>query len=161
MALRNIIKDGDPVLLKHCKPVEKFDGRLAQLLDDMADTMYKAEGVGLAAPQVSIIRRAVVIDVSGDRTGLVELVNPEIIWKSEETQYGTEGCLSYPELYGYVTRPKSVKFRAQDRNGEFYEMEVSNLFARAVCHELDHLDGKTLPENIEAPYEPDNEEAEE
>ena len=104
MALRNIIKDGDPVLLKHCKPVEKFDSRLHELLDDMADTMYAAEGLGLAAPQVAIIRRAVVIDVSSDRSGLVELVNPEIIYKSEETQYGTEGCLSYPELYGYVTR---------------------------------------------------------
>lgn len=158
MALRNIVTNGDPVLLKHCKPVEKFDSRLHQLLDDMADTMYSAEGLGLAAPQVSIIRRAVVIDVSSDRTGLVELVNPEIIERSEETQYGTEGCLSFPELYGYVTRPKTVKFRAQDRYGEFYEMEVSDLFARAVCHELDHLDGRVLPDNIEAPYEPKEEE---
>ncbi len=158
MALRNIVTDGDPVLYKHCKPVEKFDARLAQLLDDMADTMYNAEGLGLAAPQVGIIRRAVVIDVSADRSGLVELVNPEIIERSEETQYGTEGCLSFPELYGYVTRPKTVKFRAQDRNGEFYEMEVSELFARAVCHELDHLDGRVLPDNIEAPFEPKEQE---
>lgn len=158
MALRNIVKDGDPVLLKHCKPVEKFDSRLGELLDDMADTMYKAEGLGLAAPQVGIIRRAVVIDVSEDRSGLVELVNPEIIYRSDETQYGTEGCLSFPNLYGYVTRPKTVKFRAQDRHGEFYEMEVSDLFARAVCHELDHLDGRVLPDNIEAPYEPKEEE---
>ena len=158
MALRKIVTDGDPVLLKHCKPVDKFDSRLHELLDDMADTMYKAEGLGLAAPQVGIIRRVVVIDVSEDRSGLIELVNPEIIEKSEETQYGTEGCLSFPELYGYVTRPKTVKFRAQNRNGEFYEMEVSDLFARAVCHELDHLDGRVLPENIEAPYEPNEEE---
>lgn len=158
MALRNIVKDGDPVLLKKCKPVEKFDARLAQLLDDMADTMYNAEGVGLAAPQVGIIRRVAVIDVSGDESGLVELINPEIIDRTEETQYGTEGCLSFPELYGYVTRPKGVRFRAQDRCGEFFEMEVSELFARAVCHELDHLDGVVLPDNIEEPYDPKAEE---
>lgn len=156
MALRKIVTDGDEVLLKKCKPVEKFDSRLAELLDDMAETMYKAEGLGLAAPQVGIIRRAVVIDVTEDKSGLIELVNPEIVSKSEETQYGTEGCLSYPDLYGYVTRPKTVKFRAQDRHGDFYEKEVSDLFARAVCHELDHLDGRVLPDNIEAPYEPED-----
>lgn len=155
MALRNIVKDGDPVLLKISKPVEKFDSRLHELLDDMAETMYKAEGLGLAAPQVGIIRRAVVIDVSEDRTGFIELVNPEITERSDETQYGTEGCLSFPEMYGYVTRPKTVKFRAQDRFGNTYEKEVTGLFARAVCHELDHLDGHVLPSYIEAPYEPD------
>lgn len=149
MALRKIVTDGDPVLLKTCKPVEKFDARLHQLLDDMKETMYKAEGVGLAAPQVGIIRRAVVIDVGEE---YIELINPEITWQSEETQYGTEGCLSYPELYGYVTRPKTVKFKAQDRFGNVYEREVSDLFARCVCHELNHLDGITLPDNIEAPY---------
>lgn len=158
MALRNIVKDGDPVLLKNCKPVEKFDSRLAQLLDDMADTMYNAEGLGLAAPQVGIIRRAVVIDVSQDRSGLIELVNPVIIERSDESQYGTEGCLSFPEMYGYVTRPKTVKFRAKDRFGNEYEKEVSDLFARAVCHELDHLDGRVLPTYIEAPYEADESE---
>lgn len=155
MALRKIVKDGDPVLLKMCKPVDKFDVRLCQLLDDMKETMYNAEGVGLAAPQVGIIRRAVVIDVG---EGCFELVNPQIVWMSEETQYGTEGCLSYPELYGYVTRPKSVKFRAQDRYGNWYEKEVSDLFARCVCHELNHLDGITLPANIEAPYVEEEEE---
>lgn len=154
MALRNIVKDGDPVLLKTSKPVEKFDSRLHELLDDMAETMYKAEGLGLAAPQVGIIRRVVVIDVSADKSGLVELVNPQIIERSDETQYGTEGCLSFPEMYGYVTRPKTVKFRAFDRFGTPYEKEVSDLFARAVCHELDHLDGHVLPSYIEAPYEP-------
>lgn len=158
MALRKIVTDGDPVLLKKCKPVEKFDARLAELLDDMAETMYNAEGLGLAAPQVGIIRRAVVIDVTEDKSGLIELINPEIIGKSEETQYGTEGCLSFPNLYGYVTRPKTVKFRAQDRHGNIYEKEVSDLFARAVCHELDHLDGRVLPENIEEPYDPKTEE---
>lgn len=155
MALRKIVTDGDPVLLKKCKPVEKFDSRFHELLDDMAETMYAADGLGLAAPQVGIIRRAVVIDVSEDHTGLVELVNPEIISRSDETQYGTEGCLSFPEMYGYVTRPKTVKFRAQDRNGNVYEKEVSDLFARAVCHELDHLDGTVLPSYIEKPYEPE------
>ncbi len=155
MAIRKVTKDGDPVLLKTCKPVEKFDNRLAILLDDMADTMYDAEGVGLAGPQVGIIRRVVVIDVG---EGLFELVNPEIIEKSEETQYGTEGCLSYPGVYGYVTRPKTVKFRAQNRFGEWYEKEVSDLFARCVCHELNHLDGITLPSNIEAPYIPEEDE---
>ncbi len=155
MALRNIVKDGDLILLKTCKPVEKFDKRLWTLLDDMADTMYEAEGVGLAGPQVGIIRRVVVIDVGED---LFELINPEIIEMSEETQYGTEGCLSYPGLYGYVTRPKTVRFRAQNRFGEWYEKEVSDLFARCVCHELNHLDGVTLPANIEAPYIPEEDE---
>lgn len=154
MALRKIVTDGDPVLLKVCKPVEKFDSRLGELLDDMKETMYKAEGVGLAAPQVGIIRRAVVIDVGEE---YIELINPEIISASEQTQYGPEGCLSYPELYGYVTRPKTVKFKAQDRYGEWYEKEVSDLFARCVCHELNHLDGITLPDNIEAPYEEEEE----
>lgn len=155
MAIRNITKDGDPVLKKICKSVEKFDNRLAILLDDMADTMYDAEGVGLAGPQVGIIRRVVVIDVG---EGLFELINPEIIAISEDTQYGTEGCLSYPGLYGYITRPKTVKFRAQNRFGEWYEKEVSDLFARCVCHELNHLDGVTLPDNIEAPYVPEEDE---
>ena len=154
MALRKIVKDGDPILLKKCKPVEKFDSRLHQLLDDMKETMYAADGLGLAAPQVGIIRRAVVIDVG---EGLIELINPEITFESEETQYGTEGCLSYPDLYGYVTRPKTVRFKAQDRCGNWYEKEVSDLFARCVCHELNHLDGITLPEKIEAPYEEEEE----
>lgn len=158
MALRKIVTDGDPVLLKKCKPVEKFDTRLAELLDDMAETMYNAEGLGLAAPQVGIIRRAVVIDVTEDRSGLIELVNPEIISRSDEQQYGTEGCLSFPEMYGYVHRPKTVKFRAQDRYGNTYEKEVSDLFARAVCHECDHLYGRVLPTYIEEPYDPKKEE---
>ncbi len=154
MALRNIVTDGDPILLKHCKPVEKFDKRLHQLLDDMKETMYHADGLGLAAPQVGIIRRAVVIDVGVE---YIELINPEITYESEETQYGTEGCLSYPELYGYVTRPKTVRFKAQDRFGNWYEKEVSDLYARCVCHELNHLDGVTLPSKIEAPYEEEEE----
>ena len=155
MAIRNVVYVGESTLRKKSKPVKDFDESLWQLLDDMKETMYKADGVGLAAPQVGIIRRAVVIDVGED---YVELINPEIVWRSEDTQYGTEGCLSYPELYGYVTRPKSLRFKAQDRFGEWYEREVSDLFARCVCHELDHLEGRTLPSSIEEPYvEEDNE----
>lgn len=157
MAIRKVVTDGDPILLKICKPVEKFNRRLWQLLDDMKDTMHDADGVGLAGPQVGIIRRVVVIDVG---EGHYELINPVILEKSEETQYGTEGCLSYPGVYGYVTRPKTVKFNAQDRYGEWYEKEVSDLFARCVCHELDHLDGVTLPANIEEPYVEEDEDEE-
>lgn len=137
MALRKIVKIGDSKLRKICKPVEKFDRRLKILLEDMADTMYDANGVGLAAPQVGILRRAVVIDV-GD--GLVELVNPVIV-ESDGQQSGPEGCLSIPGRSGVVTRPSRVKVQAQDADGNAIEMEAEELFARAVCHELDHLDG--------------------
>lgn len=137
MALRKIVKIGDNKLRKICKPVEKFDRRLKILLEDMADTMYDANGVGLAAPQVGILRRAVVIDV-GD--GLVELVNPVIV-ESDGQQSGPEGCLSIPGRSGVVTRPNYVKVRAQDPDGNAIELEAEEFFARAVCHELDHLDG--------------------
>ena len=139
MAKRKILTDGDPALRKICKPVDKFNLRLHLLLRDMADTMYDADGVGLAAPQVGILRRVVVIDV-GD--GLVELVNPVILSASEETQTGREGCLSVTGRAGIVTRPMRVKVRAQDRNGAWFELEAEELFARAVCHELAHLDGQ-------------------
>lgn len=138
MAIRKIVKLGDDALRKTCKKQEKFDLRLHVLLHDMAETMYKAEGVGLAAPQVGILRPAVVNYV-GD--GLVELVYPEILERSEETQCGREGCLSLPGRQGVVTRPMRVKVRAQDRKGMPFEMEAEGFFARAVCHELDHLDG--------------------
>lgn len=137
MATRKIVKLGDDTLRKTCKKQEKFDLRLWTLLKDMADTMYKAEGVGLAGPQVGILRRVVVIDV-GD--GLVELVNPEIV-DSSGTQCGREGCLSLPGRQGIVTRPNKVSVRAQDRRGKPIEFEAEGFFARAVCHELDHLDG--------------------
>ena len=137
MALRKIVKIGDNKLRKICKPVEKFDRRLKILLEDMADTMYDANGVGLAAPQVGILRRAVVIDV-GD--GLVELVNPVIV-ESDGQQSGPEGCLSIPGRSGVVTRPNHVKVQAQDADGNPVELEAQEFFARAVCHELDHLDG--------------------
>ncbi len=141
MGIRKIVTIGDETLRKHCKPQEKFDKRLAVLLKDMADTMYKAEGVGLAAPQVGILRRAAVVDVTPDRSGLLELVNPEIIEREGE-QTGREGCLSVPGRQGVVTRPMKVKVRFQDRNGDTFELETEGFEARAICHELDHLDGR-------------------
>lgn len=146
MAIRNIVIDGDDILRKVCKPVEKFDQKLWTMLDDMAETLEKANGVGLAAPQIGVLRRAVIIDAG---EGLFELINPEILEKSEETQRPLEGCLSCPNKWGYVTRPKTVKFKAQDRNGEWYEKEVSDLFAQAVCHELAHLDGQLFVDIVE------------
>lgn len=137
MALRNIVTEGDSVLLKNCRPVEKFDARLHELIDDMAETMAKANGVGLAAPQVGVLRRVVVIDVG---EGVIELVNPVIIESSGEQQ-AVEGCLSIPGEYGITVRPQKVKVKAQDRNGKDFEIEGEDLLARAFCHELDHLDG--------------------
>ena len=141
MGIRKIVTVGDEALRKHCKPQEKFDRRLAVLLKDMADTMYKAEGVGLAAPQVGILRRVAVVDVTEDHSGLLELVNPEIIEREGE-QTGREGCLSVPGRQGVVTRPMKVKVRFLDRNGDGFELETEGFEARAICHELDHLDGK-------------------
>ena len=140
MAIRKIVTLGDETLRKHCKPQEKFDKRLATLLKDMADTMYNAEGVGLAAPQVGILRRIAVVDVTEDHSGLLEMVNPEIIEREGE-QTGREGCLSVPGRQGVVTRPMKIKARFQDRNGDTYEIETEGFEARAICHELDHLDG--------------------
>lgn len=137
MAIRQIVKEGDPILTKKCRPVEKFDDRLAQLLDDMAQTMYEANGVGLAGPQVGMLRRVVVIDV-GD--GLIELVNPKIVMKSGQ-QEEVEGCLSCPNQYGITVRPMFVKVYAQDRHGNDIELDGEGLLARAFCHEIDHLDG--------------------
>ena len=131
MAIRKIVTIGDEALRKVCRKQEKFDLRLSILLKDMADTMYKAEGVGLAAPQVGILRRVVVIDVTADHSGLKEMVNPEII-ESSGTQTGREGV---------VTRPETVKVRFQDRHGKFWTLETSGFEARAVCHEIDHLNG--------------------
>jgi peptide deformylase len=141
MGIRKIVTIGDETLRKHCKPQEKFDKKLGILLKDMADTMYKAEGVGLAAPQVGILRRIAVIDITEDHSGLLELINPEII-ERDGTQTGREGCLSLPGRQGVVTRPMKVKVRFQDRAGDEYELETEGFEARAVCHELDHLDGK-------------------
>ncbi|MBR2664688.1 MAG: peptide deformylase [Clostridia bacterium] len=140
MATRKIVKIGDETLRKVCRKQEKFDLRLAILLKDMADTMYKAEGVGLAAPQVGILRRVVVVDITEDHSGLREMVNPEII-EASGSQTGREGCLSVPERQGIVTRPEKVKVRYQDRHGKAWELETEGFEARAICHEVDHLNG--------------------
>ena len=138
MAIRKIVKLGeDEVLRKRSRKVDKFDKRLWTLMDDMADTMYEADGAGLAAPQVGILKRVVVIDVG---EGLIELVNPEIL-EEEGTQECIEGCLSLPGRRGRVERPEKVRVHAQDRNGNHIELEGEGFLANAVCHELDHLDG--------------------
>lgn len=137
MSLRIIVKHPDPVLREMCKPVQKFNANLHKLLDDMAETMYMAEGVGLAAPQVGNLKRVVVIDVG---SGLLEMVNPEIIDK-RGVQVGPEGCLSIPTLMGDVRRAKWVRARAYDRYGKEFTLEGSDLLARAIQHEIDHLNG--------------------
>ena len=137
MGIRKILTDKDPALHKICKPVEKFDWRLHKLLNDMADTLEEANGVGLAAPQVGILRRVVIVDTGEE---ILELVNPTILETSGE-QEGPEGCLSVPGKYGLVKRPYIAKVRAQDRYGEWFEAEGEELIARCFCHELDHLDG--------------------
>lgn len=141
MGIRKIVTIGDETLRKTCRKQEKFDLRLAILLKDMADTMYKAEGVGLAAPQVGILRRIAVVDVTEDHKGLIELINPEII-EQEGTQTGREGCLSVPGRQGVVTRPRKVRVRYQNRKGEWQEREAEGFEARAICHETDHLNGR-------------------
>ena len=140
MAIREIRKYDDPALYKVCRPVEKFDERLGELLDDMAETMYQANGVGLAAPQVGILRRVVVIDV-GD--GIIELVNPRIL-RTAGSETTSEGCLSFPGEYGLVERPTEVEIEAEDRHGKTFRMTGHDLLARAFCHETDHLDGKVF-----------------
>ena len=137
MGLRKILTDKEPALHKVCKPVEKFDWRLHKLLDDMKDTLAEANGVGLAAPQVGILRRVVIVDTGEE---ILELVNPTLL-ETDGEQTGAEGCLSVPGKYGLVTRPYIAKVRAQDRYGEWYEVEGEELIARCFCHELDHLDG--------------------
>ncbi len=137
MALRNIKTEEDPILRKTSRPVTDFNDRLFTLLDDMKETMYKADGVGLAAVQVGVLRRVVIIDC-GD--GFLELINPEII-KTSGRQKETEGCLSLPGKSGVTLRPSKVKVKAQDRNGEWHEYTGEDLKARCFCHEIDHLDG--------------------
>ena len=139
---KRIIKTGEAeCLYKVAKPVKNFDEKLDQLLDDMAETMYEADGCGLAAPQVGVIRRVIVIDCSEERDELIEAVNPEIIF-TEGEQGGMEGCLSFPEEQGYVIRPNVAIMRAFDRFGNEFEVRGEGLLARAMLHECDHLDGK-------------------
>ncbi|MBQ2518341.1 MAG: peptide deformylase [Clostridia bacterium] len=141
MAKRTIKTGEAEVLYKTSKPVKAFDEKLHQLLDDMAETMYAADGVGLAAPQVGVLRRVVVIDCSEGRDELIEAVNPEIIETSGE-QAGMEGCLSFPDEQGWVIRPNVAVMRAYDRDGNMFEMRGEGLLARAMLHECDHLDGR-------------------
>ena len=152
MALRNIVTKGESILNKVCRPVSKFDEKLHILLDDMAETLEKADGVGLAAPQVGILRRlAIVLETNVEEDEdefVIEFINPEIIEVSGE-QTGAEGCLSVPGEYGIVTRPDYVRARAQDRNGEWFEYEGTGLTARCMCHEFEHLDGHLFLEKCE------------
>lgn len=144
MAIRNIVKRGDDTLKKTCRPVVNFDARLHTLLDDMHDTVVAADGAGLAAPQVGVLRRAVLV-INGD--DFLELINPEII-ETKGEQIEAEGCLSVPGIYGTVSRPAYVKVRAQDRFGEFFEVEGEELAARAFCHEIDHLNGTLFTDKV-------------
>lgn len=144
MAIREIREKGDEILYKKCKAVVKFDEKLHILLDDMYETMQSRDGVGLAAPQVGILKRAVVIDV-GD--GKIELINPEIVEESGE-QTGSEGCLSEPGVFGEVTRPNVVTVKAQDRDGKWFKITGKELLARAFCHEIEHLDGKLFLDRV-------------
>lgn len=137
MGIRKILTDQEPALHKVCKPVTNFDQKLHKLLDDMAQTLEEANGVGLAAPQVGILRRVVIVDTG---EGILELVNPTLL-ETDGEQEGAEGCLSVPGKYGLVKRPYYAKVRAQDRDGQWFEAEGEELIARCFCHELDHLDG--------------------
>ena len=137
MGLRKILTDKEPALHKVCKPVTAFDGKLHKLLDDMRETLIDSNGVGLAAPQVGILRRVVLVDTGEE---ILELINPEML-ETDGEQVGPEGCLSVPGRYGLVKRPYWAKVRAQDRYGDWYEAEGEEIIARCFCHELDHLDG--------------------
>lgn len=146
MALRNIREEGDPVLYKVCKPVKEVTPRIKELIEDMFETMYEANGVGLAAPQVGILKRIFVIDTTGEDPHV--FINPTILETSGE-QTGAEGCLSVPGKSGIVTRPNYAKIGAYDENMEYFELEGTELLARAVCHENDHLDGHLYVEKVE------------
>ncbi|MBE6913328.1 MAG: peptide deformylase [Ruminococcaceae bacterium] len=152
MALRNIMEKGEACLAKHCRPVTEFNDKLHTLLNDMAETLDKANGVGLAAPQVGILRRAVLVLETnvpeGEEEYIIELINPEII-SADGEQEGPEGCLSVPGVFGWVKRPERVKVRAQNRYGETFEVEGEGLTARAFCHEIDHLEGVLFTEQAD------------
>ena len=145
MGLRRILTDKEPALHKTCKEVVNIDAKLHKLLDDMQETLEEANGVGLAAPQVGILRRVVIVDTG---EGILELVNPELL-ETDGEQVGAEGCLSVPGKYGIVKRPYYAKVRAQDRDGNWYEAEGEELIGRCFCHELDHLDGIVYTEKMD------------
>lgn len=147
MSIRTILTQGDPALSKVCHKVTRFDDKLANLLDDLKETLMEAGGVGLAAPQVGILRRACVV-MDDDTEEFIELINPAIVDQSGE-QTGPEGCLSVPGKWGLVTRPNYVRVRAQDRHGRWFEVEGEGLTARCFCHELEHLDGHLYTEHID------------
>ena len=151
MALRNILTDKDEVLHKVCRPVEKFDEKLAILLDDMHETLDKAQGLGLAGPQVGICRRVFIMHLE---EGSFECINPEVSQR-EGSQRVQEGCLSCPNVWGYVTRPNSVHLKAQDRNGNWFERDFTGLGTQCVCHENDHLDGHVFTEIVEEFFVPE------
>ena len=150
MAIKIIVKDPDPVLREMCKPVAKINSNIHKLLNDMADTMYDAEGVGLAAPQIGILKRVIVMDV-GDEHGLIELINPEVIEKEGE-QFGPEGCLSIPGKTGDVRRAQRVKVKGLDRDGNEIVIEGTDLLARCILHEVDHLNGVLYTDLAEKMY---------
>ena len=148
MALRKILTDKEPALHKVCKPVTDFDAKLHKLLDDMAETLIESGGVGLAAPQVGILRRVFLVDIGTEENEIVEFINPEIL-ETDGEQVGPEGCLSVPGKYGLVKRPYYAKVRAQDRNGQWFDAEGEELIGRCFCHENDHLDGIIYTEVME------------
>ena len=153
MAVLNIVKVGDPVLRKTSRPVEEITPRILTLLDDMKETLHCANGVGLAAPQVGVLRRIVLVECEeGD---LIELINPEIIKRSDEEQQEAEGCLSVPDRWGITRRPASVTVRAMDRTGNTFTVSGEGLKARAFCHEIDHLNGILFTDNVVRYLEPD------
>lgn len=152
MALRNIMKSGEDILRKKCREVTVFDDKLWVLLDDMYETMQAANGVGLAAPQVGILRRVVVIDVG---EGPIELINP-VVTSVKGKQKEVEGCLSFPGQWGVVTRPAKVKVTAMNRYGKEFKIEGTELLARALCHEIDHLNGSVFVDLVEEWVEPDD-----
>lgn len=159
MAVRPIIYDPDPILYKKCHPVTKFDKKLGNILTDMTQTMMHANGVGLAGPQIGYMRRVCVVLDTLDNDKIIEMVNPEVI-ATEGEQTGSEGCLSFPNKFGMVTRPRIVTVRAQDRNGEWFTVQSHDLTARAFLHEIDHLDGHVFTEKVTEYINMDEEEDE-
>ena len=159
MAVRPIIYDPDLILYKKCHPVTKFDKKLGNILTDMTQTMIHANGVGLAGPQIGYMRRVCVVLDTLDNDKIIEMVNPEVV-ATEGEQTGSEGCLSFPNKFGMVTRPRIVTVRAQDRNGEWFTVQSHDLTARAFLHEIDHLDGHVFTEKVTEYINMDEEEDE-